>query len=306
MDYAALREQFHDVAFTTATPFRDDGDSVDHDALRENLDAMVDADASVFIPCGNTGEYYALSIDERKAVVATHADHLPDDTTIVAGAGGPIPQVMDLATAYERAGADVLMLMHPSHAFAHERGLVEYYERIARSTDLGVAVYKRGPGITRDVIASVAEIENVVAVKFAVNDVGEFTGTMAETDGDVAWVNGIAERFAVPFHVAGADGYTTGVGNFAPETTLALYEALETGEYDRAAELQEAIRPFEELRAEAGKDNVIEAANNVPAIKHGLDAVGLHGGPVRPPLVELDDATVERATAALSRLRAIE
>lgn len=37
------------------------------------------------------------------------------------------------------------------------------------------------------------------------------------------------------------------------------------------------------------------AANSVPAIKYGLALAGQYGDPVREPLVELNDATKDRA-----------
>jgi 4-hydroxy-tetrahydrodipicolinate synthase len=305
MGYETLRDQFRDVAFTTATPF-DEAGAIDHEALRENLESMAEAGGRLFIPCGNTGEYYALSKAERKRVVETHVESLPAETTVVGGAGGPVSEAVDLAQVYERVGADAVMVMHPSHTFLHEAGLVEYYEQIVEATELGVVIYKRGPRVTRDVVASVVEHDSVVAVKFAVNDVAEFSATMARAPEDVAWVNGIAERFAVPFAAAGAVGYTTGIGNFAPEATLALFEALEAGEWARARRIQEAIRPFEELRTEAGAQNTIAAANNVPAIKHGLDAVGLNGGSVRPPLADLGPETRERTERLVEQIRSAD
>jgi dihydrodipicolinate synthase/N-acetylneuraminate lyase len=74
-----------------------------------------------------------------------------------------------------------------------------------------------------------------------------------------------------------------------------LLDALMERQWDRARSIRDALRPFEELRQEEGADNNQRAANNVPAVKHGMDYVGLHGGPVRAPLTELSAADKERA-----------
>ena len=296
-DYAGLRAAFRDVAFTTATPFTDGGDEVDHEALAANLRAIRDAGARLFIPCGNTGEYYALTDEERIAVVEAHVDAVggDDEVTIVGGLNGSVPTARDLADAYAAAGADAVMVMHPDHTYAHEEGLIDYYEAIADHTDLGVVLYKRGPDVSRRVLTTVVERENVVAVKFAVDDVTEFSRTIADAEGEATWVNGIAERYALAFAVEGAEGFTTGIGNFVPEATLALQDAIRAEDWERARELRDLLRPYEDLREETGANNHIANANNVPAVKYGMELAGLTGGPLRAPLVGLSDADRERA-----------
>ncbi|WP_049947463.1 dihydrodipicolinate synthase family protein [Candidatus Halobonum tyrrellensis] len=302
MNEDALRRRFRDVAFTTAVPFTDDAADVRYDALAENVADLYDAGARLFVPCGNTGEYYALSEAERKRVVRTHVEATGDDATVAGGAGGSLATVRSLTDAYEDAGADAVMVMHPDHTYVHEEGLREYYRAVCESTDLGVVIYKRGPELTREVLADLSERESVVAVKFAVNDVKEFAATVADAPGEVTWVNGLAERFALSYAVEGAAGYTTGVGNFAPEATLALFEAVDAGEWERARRLQRAIRPFEDLREETGEGNSLAAANNVPAVKEGMRLAGYRAGPVRPPLTGLSEADADRAADYYDRI----
>ncbi|WP_123539102.1 dihydrodipicolinate synthase family protein [Halosimplex salinum] len=294
MDGTRLRSAFETVAFTTAVPFESEGSAVDHDALAGNLSGIYDAGARLFVACGNTGEYYALTDEERVAVTATHVEATGDEATVAAGAAGNVQEVLDLADAYEAAGADALMVMHPDHTYVHEQGLKEYYRAICDGTDLGVVIYKRGPTLTRDVIVDLTEHDAVVAVKFAVDDVKEFAQTVEDAEGAVTWVNGIAERYAIPFAVGGATGYTTGVGNFVPRVTLALFEAIEKEQWDRARRIQQALRPLEDLRDEPGAGSTIANGNNVPVVKCGLDLAGYEGGSVRPPLTDLGPSDRDR------------
>lgn len=294
MDPQRLRERLAGVAFTTPVPFTDDTTAVDHDALAQNVSGLYEAGARVFVPCGNTGEYYALTDEERVAVVETHVEAAGEDATVVAGAGGNVAGIRRLASSYESAGVDGLMVMHPNYTYIHEAGLKSYYHRVCDATDLGVVVYKRGPEVTRDVLVDLSEREDVAAVKFAVSDVVEFSQTIEDADGDVTWVNGSAERYACSFAVEGAEGYTTGLGNFAPHATLALFDALERGQWDRARSIQRSLRPIEDLRDEPGERNSLSSAYNVPVVKHGMDLAGYRGGPVRDPLVNLPEPDQRR------------
>ncbi|WP_436926655.1 dihydrodipicolinate synthase family protein [Halosimplex amylolyticum] len=292
-----LRRNFETVAFTTAVPFTDDTSGVDLAALADNVERLYDSGARLFIPCGNTGEYYALTDEERVAVVETHVDATGPEAVVAGGLVGNVPEVAHLASAYADAGADAIMLMHPDHTYVHEEGLKAYYRRICDETDLGVVIYKRGRDLPREVLVDLSEREEVVAVKFALDDVKEFAQTVQDADGEVTWLNGIAERYALAFAVEGASGYTTGIGNFLPRTTLALHEAIENEHWARARTIQRSLRPLEDLRDDPGAGGSVAGGNNVPVVKYGMDLAGFEGGSVREPLVDLgprDREIVER------------
>lgn len=301
MSHGVRESELRDVAFTTPTPFTEDGEEVRHDALADNLRFLERAGARLFIPCGNTGEYDSLTDDERVAVVRTHVETVGDDGTVVGGLAGSTKQVRSLAAGYEEAGADALMIMPPDHTYVHERGLDEYYRRIAAATELDVVLYKRGPAPTPRTLASLAEVDNVVGVKYARNDLREFAALTADVP-ELVWLDGVAERYAPGFAIEGAVGFTTGLGNFAPAISLALAEALHDADWERARRLREVVRPIEELREETGEDNSFPAANNVPVVKYGLELAGQTGGPVREPLVELSEDDRRRTREYYERI----
>ena len=304
-DYAQLRESLKTVAFTNPTPFTEDKESIVHPELHANIEFVYDRGGRLFIPCGNTGEYYSLTDEERIAVVETTVKAAGEDATVIGGAGGSLKQVMALTDAYEDAGADAVILMDPSHTYIHECGLIDYYREIIEHTSLGVVIYKRSETITTDVINDLADYENVIAVKFAVNDVKGFSRAVDTVDGEIVWTDGLAERFAPSFAIEGAEGVTTGIGNFAPEACLELMDALHEGEYKRAERISTQFRNFEDLREEPGERNRLSAANNVPAVKYGLELAGQYGGPVRKPIVDLSEEDMRRAEQYYDEVKSI-
>ena len=66
-----FRTALHGVGITPATPFTDDLSGVDVAGLRRNLEFLVDAGATLLYPCGNTGEFPALSLEEWTTVLVT-------------------------------------------------------------------------------------------------------------------------------------------------------------------------------------------------------------------------------------------
>lgn len=296
MNYESLKDGLRGVLFTTTTPFDESGRNVLHEEIERNTRAVLDAGGRTFIPCGNTGEFHSLTREERLSVVETTAETVGDDGIVVAGTGGSTKDAIEQIAAYEEAGVDGVMIHGLDHTYRHRKGVAEYYRTLAESTDLGIVLYKRSPVPSIPVIAELSTIDNVVGAKFAVNDIDEFSRAVRDVPGDIVFCNGIAERFAPAFAIEGAEGFTTGVGSFVPNATLALQEALERGEWERARNLRDLLRPLEDIRTEPGADNVIEGANNVPVVKYGLELAGRYGGPVREPIVGLsaeDEARVE-------------
>jgi len=304
MSFEALKESLKGVWFTSATPFSSDRQSVHHGELANNIKWLQEQGVSNFIPNGNTGEYYALTDKERREIVQTVVETVSDSASVVPGAGGSTKEVINLTEHYRKAGVDGVMIMYPSHTYIHSEGIREYIEQITTSApDLGFVIYVRGPALSSDTLSYVSEIENVVGVKYAVNDVEEFSNAVEKADDDIMWLNGIAERFAPSYALEGAHGFTTGIGNFAPRISLELMNALRKEDWERAKHLRELCRPFEVLREEAGADNTLAAANNVPSVKFGMELAGLYSGPVREPLVELSEADKQRAREYYGRIK---
>jgi 4-hydroxy-tetrahydrodipicolinate synthase len=302
MSHERLKNHLRDVAFTTAAPFSEDGDELLYDELARNTEFVMDAGGRTFIPCGNTGEYYSLTDEERVGMVETTVDTVGDDGVVVGGVAGSTKEAIDLIEEYERVGADGVMVHDPDHTYIHRRGIVEYYRRLAASTDMGIVLYKRGPELSTSVLEELAPLDNVVGLKYAVNDIKGFSEAALEFSDDIVLSTGIAERFAPAFALEGAEGFTTGIGSFVPEVSLALMDALRREDWERAREIRDLARPYENLREEAGADNSFSAANNVPAIKYGLELAGLYGGPVREPIVELTAEDERRAEEYYDRL----
>lgn len=305
MTYNRIKKGLRDVGFTTPTPFSEDTETVLYDDLKENVQSLYKANARLFVPCGNTGEYYALTNEERIGVIEATVEAAGPEATIIGGIGGSTKTAKRLAAEYESAGADGVMVMHPSHTYKTEAGLVDYYRKIAAATDLGVVIYKRGPEITRDMLSELTTVDNVVGVKYAVNDVEGFSSTVREAEGDVIWITGSAERFAPSYALEGAEGFTTGIGNFVPEQVLELHAALAEENWERALEIRDEIRPFEQLRDETEDAPVFASAKNVPAVKYGMELRGFNGGPVREPLHELSTEDKEHAKEHFERISAI-
>jgi 4-hydroxy-tetrahydrodipicolinate synthase len=292
MAYQELVEKLRNVHAVNVTPFREDG-TIDYEGLEENVRFLLDNGAEVIVPCGNTGEFYALTVEEAQAVARFVVEKVDGRVTVLAGVGHDLKTAQEMALSAQDAGADAVMIHQPAHPHLMAEGLIQYYTRTARGLHIGVALYVRHPAIDRDVLDRVTALDNVVAVKYAINDLPTFATIAQSVDHAVAWVCGTAELWAPFFFAAGAQGFTSGLVNVAPEKSLAMLAALRQGDQRSVMALWKEVAPLEKLRASH------HSGNNVTVIKEAMNLLGLPGGYVRESVGELNEADREELVRIL-------
>lgn len=279
MDLSPLKSALADVVAIPVTPFAEDG-TIDTAAHRALLNRLLDGGVRVLTPNGNTGEFYALTPDERRTVTELTVDEAGGRATILVGVGHDVPTAVAAAEHARDTGAEMVMVHQPVHPYVSQDGWADYHRAIAGAVpELGVVPYIRNPLLGGEALADLADsCPNVIGVKYAVPDAARF-GAFARDAGleRFVWIAGLAELYAPSYFATGATGFTSGLVNVAPGVSLAMLEALRAGDYAGAMKVWERIRRFEELRADR------QSANNVTVVKEALASLGLCRRDVRAP-----------------------
>ncbi|WP_405545989.1 dihydrodipicolinate synthase family protein [Streptomyces phaeochromogenes] len=290
--FEAGRAALADVVAIPVTPFAEDG-SIDQEVQRVLLRRVLDGGVRILTPNGNTGEFYALSPEERRTVTELTIEEAGDRATILVGVGHDVPTAVASARHARELGAQMVMVHQPVHPYVSEGGWVDYHRAIAEAVpELGVVPYIRNPVLAGARLAELADAcPNVIGVKYAVPDAARFAAFARDAGLErFVWVAGLAEPYAPSYFSAGATGFTSGLVNVAPAVSLSMIEALRSGDYAGAMKVWEQIRRFEELRA------ANNSANNVTVVKEALASLGLCRREVRPPSKQLPES--ERAEVA--------
>jgi len=296
-----VRKRLRGVAVGLLTPF-DDSLSIQADCLASNARSLYDEGIRTFLATANISEYHSLSRDERVEHAKVSVEALPDDACVLAGVGGPTADAQELVRTYERLGVDAMMVMPPDHTYIHEQGLLDYYRELGSVTEQPLVPYVRGFEPSVDYLASLTRLDSVVGVKYAIEDPVTLGAGVERGDDDVVWVDGLAEPFAVSYWAEGVEGFSAGVSNFRPEVGLALFDALENENWERARKLRNVCLPLQNLREETGENNTIPGAVSVPVVKKGLELAGLEGGAVREPIRPLGEREEQRVEQLYKQL----
>src|SRR5215469_8399796 len=111
------------------------------------------------------------------------------------------------------------------------------------------------------------------------------------------WIGGAGDDAVPAYYAIGIRTYTSSIANVAPKLSLRLHELASAGHSSELTKLmEELVVPLYALRAR-------RKGYEVSAMKAMMDMIGLAGGPVRPPLVDLRLEELEALRGTIERWR---
>ena len=277
------------------TPFRADG-SIDEDGFRQNMETWItDLSIDGFFIAGKQGEFFSMSVEERKRLFDLSVEACAGRAqTIMSCSDQNLDVVIDLAKHAQACGADYIVVHAPVLNFfkAQDETLLRYYETIASKVDIGLALWSHpdsGYLMSPELCNRLADIETVVAIKYSVprdmyKELTRLAGDriLVSTASEEEWLENVLE-LGWQLYLCSSPPYTYQTKNdrrMRDYTDLAF-----AGEAARARSVSESLQ------------NVRDAFRNTrPAEKphahqkYWQELLGQVGGPVRAPLLELNDA----------------
>jgi 4-hydroxy-tetrahydrodipicolinate synthase len=293
-----MSQQLRGILTALPTPFAANG-SIDESALRALVDRSIDGGVHGVVVNGSTGEFTALTTDERRRAVEIVVDQAGARVPVVAQTGAAsTAEAVALSKHAETAGADVVMALTPYYESLSEGEIKNYFRTVAGSVDLPVMLYNI-PGLTGidllpDTVGALArEVENIQYVKNSSSDMSQ-SAQLIHHHGDVVSTFVGWDTLLLASLVEGAAGFTAGTANIVPTELVAVWDAVQGGKIAEARQAWDRVFP------------VIDAITQAPfnaAIKGVLDALGFPVGVPRAPLAPLDPSTATRINGLVSSMR---
>jgi 4-hydroxy-tetrahydrodipicolinate synthase len=282
------------------TPTDDDGHPWPG-MLGQVLERIVAAGTDSIGLLGSTGGYAYLTPEQRKYTLRAAVECVAGRSPLIVGVGALRTDVAeDLARDARKCGADGLLLAPMSYQPLTDEEVFRHFQAVAAAGDLPLCIYNN-PGTTKfsfspDLIARLAELPNVAAVKMPLPADGDFT---AELDRLAAKT---PEGFAIGYSgdwgakdalLAGSACWYSVVAGLLPAQALALTRAAQAGDAAEAERLDLAFRPLWDLFRAYGSFRVMFALS---------EALGL--GRLSPPrpILPLPDTDRLRAESALANV----
>jgi 4-hydroxy-tetrahydrodipicolinate synthase len=278
------------------TPFLQDG-SLDEATMRLLVQRQIADGINFLVPCGTTGESPTLTHEEHLRVVEITIEEARGKVPVLAGAGGyNTREVIEMARAVEKLGADGILSVTPYYNKPTQEGLYQHYKAIAHSIRIPIIVYsvqgRTGVNVEPATLARLAQIPNIIGVKEASGNISQMAAVIHQVPSEFLVLSG-DDSITIPLIALGGKGIISVVSNEIPGHMTQIAAHALAGKYDVARMLQRRYFPLMEV-------NFIEA-NPIP-VKAAMGLMGLLEPVYRLPMVPPSAASLEKIANVLRSL----
>ena len=294
----------HGVIPAVLLPFADDL-AIDEKSFRKHLSDVAATDGLFAVTVNaHSTEVASCSFDEQRRILDIAQGEVGDRLPIVNGvwADGSI-EAARLARMADQAGASALLVFPPAPFTLGQSPAmaIEHFKRIADATSLPLIAFQyplaTGQGYPRDtLLRMVEEVPTIRAIKDWVGNVPQHEMQIRELQSLKRPVNVLSTHSAwlLSSLVLGCNGLLSGSGSVIPDLQSALFRAVRADDLAEARRLNDRIYP---LARAFYADPCVDMHNRM---KEALVLLGrLPRAVVRPPLVKLGRAEIDRIRSAL-------
>ena len=289
-----MNAPFLGTGIAIVTPFKSDL-SVDHDALTTIVNYNIDNGIDYIVISGTTGESVTVTKAEKKEIIKTIRAANKGRLPLVLGIGGNNTQAIidEIATTDLSEFAGILSVS-PAYSKPTQEGIYQHFKAVSKICPVPIILYNV-PGRTASnmlpetTIRLAKDFENIVAVKEAGNNVGQYLQLLRDKPKDFLIISG-DDDLALGVVLAGGAGVISVIGQGFPKQFSKMINLGLEGKN------KEAYAIYYKLMESIG---LIFSENNPAGIKAVLAALNLCSDSVRLPLVEASEALKSKIKKAI-------
>ena len=267
------------------TPYGTDG-SVSTENLKHNIRKYNATCLAGYVAIGSTGESVLLSRKEIDGVLVAVKESAAPGKLLIAGTGAEsTAETIDRTKRAAELGYQVALVKTPYYykPMYKPEVLIAHYRRVADASPIPVMLYSvpqfTGIALEAPEVGVLAQHPNIIGIKESSGNVQRAAEMLAAVSPTFKLLVGSASMM-FPSQVLGACGAILALASALPEQCVALFDAVRTGDFEKARELQSAILPASKL---------IVAQCGIPGVKYAMDQAGYRGGEPRLPLQPLHE-----------------
>ena len=276
------------------TPMHDDG-SVDWTALERLVDHHVAEGTDAIVSVGTTGESATLNHNEHGEVISRTVKAAAGRIPVIGGTGAnSTAEAISLTRHAADVGVDACLLVVPYYNKPPQEGLYQHFKAIADAVSIPQILYnvpgRTGVDMQNDTTLRLAEIDNIVAIKDATNDLDRGRDLITRAPQDFLVYSG-EDGTACELMISGGQGTISVTANAAPNLMHRMCQAAIAGDADSARALNNQL-------ADLHKAMFVES-NPIPA-KWAVSQQGLIDGGIRLPLLPLSSECHDEVRSAMT------
>ncbi len=280
----AIRFDAGEVITAMVTPF-DKNREIDYNKVEELTKYLINNGSDTVLVAGTTGEGPTLTHEEEIELLSTVKRANANKAKVIMNAGSNCTMTaVRTAKLAEKEDVDAILSVVPYYNKPSQKGMIEHFSAIAKSTSLPVIIYnipsRTGVNMQPQTVAQLAnEFDNIVGIKQSCGDMDAITEMKLLCPEDFSIYSG-DDSLTLPMLSLGARGVISVASHIFGSELKSMIRNYKTGEFLAALNMHKKLYPaFKKL---------FMAPNPVP-VKAALAHKGIIEDTVRRPLVELSD-----------------
>lgn len=267
------------------TPFNENGD-INYEMAAKLGKAIVDSGSDGLVIGGTTGEAPTISDEEKLKLFSIVKESIGSENALIAGTtNNDTKASIKLSKLAESENVDGLLLTVPSYNKPTQDGLYEHFKAISESVSIPCILYnvpsRTSLNMTDETTIKLSELDNIVGIKEASNDLDQITRIINNTSDDFkVWSGNDNETLYIMS--AGGYGIVSVAGHIVSSQIKKMIEYLLEGNIELAG--KEHRRLLELF-------NVIFIVTNPIPIRYYVKKSGFDIGSPRLPMTEPDAET---------------
>lgn len=288
---------WHGAIPPLATPFDRKG-KLDEVGFRKNVKISLEIGVTGLLVAGCTGEFWALTKNERKRLFEIAVEETNGKVPVIAGTGAiTTPETIELTKIAKEAGADGVLILNPFFVKPSQREIIDHFQAVSDAVDIPICLYNIYSGniMQPELIDKLADIKNVVAIKESSADFMTFCRILNLVGDKIRVFVGPATLFGGPALLMGAVGYIDTSVQYWGKESIELYEASKIPDLERIRAWQKKALKLRGLMFKDGRNMYV-------TVKAIMNLLGWCGGYPRLPLKPMPEEEIEELRKAIEEL----
>lgn len=239
---------FEGVFCPSITITKEDG-SIDYDLWGKHLNHLAEAGINGVLIFGSIGEFYSVSIEDKKAVAKFVKERVGDKMQVFLGIGDTnYKNVIELAKYAEEIQLDAVVAVSPYYFGPSDITTQKYFGGIANASKTPIIVYnfpdRTGTDLSPELVADLCkQYPSICGIKDTVNTIShtrKVIKAVREVNKDFSVLSGFDEYYLVN-RASGGNGVLSGLTNLEPETFVKMHNAYQNEDFATAIECAKRI-----------------------------------------------------------------
>jgi len=289
---------FEGIYTPVITPFNENG-TIDWESYGKAIEWQIENGVAGIIVGGSTGEFYALSKEERIQQFEFAANRINGQVEFMAGVNDiRVDECLEISSMAASFGANSLLVAAPPYSLPSEEELAYHVLKIAETTGLPIMLYnypgRTGVEMGETFLAAVAKNPLIAAIKESSGDYSRLPLLSNNYPSIELAVGG--EEQVLEFAAWGAKSWVCATANFFPSECVQLMDILgKQSDFEKGRRLMSAFMPLMQALEQGGKF--------IQCVKLGCEQQGRPGGKVRLPLLPIEESLKKEIISVIDNTR---